>query len=314
MSSQSRFETALATQTMAVAKWCARVGWDASRLDLALTDIGLKDLGLYHEAPYADAIRAVSEFLVHGDAGICVIDAPHGYGKTSFGNYVMGSLRASSTYAHRYFFVMIEDPGLLTHVQIYRDIARAIGVEKPSRSLGDVRALVRPLLVQARDRGITTIVWFDEGQKLTPDAIAMIRGLGDTQTAAGRRACKVIITGTPLMCDRFDRFELSRPEELQAFKDRIALNRISLAPWSQADIWAWWEQLTRVMGGSTPPFVLNDAELTLFALTDGVPRSVIQGTRYAIAHAATAEIPMISGADIAAALRAKLRKKVSKNE
>jgi hypothetical protein len=81
----------------------------------------------------------------------------------------------------------------------------------------------------------------------------MIRGLADTQTTAGRRACKVIITGTPLMCDRFDRFELSRPEELQAFKDRIALNRISLAPWSQADIWAWWEQLTRVMGGVDTP-------------------------------------------------------------
>jgi type II secretory pathway predicted ATPase ExeA len=303
MSRSTLMSTILSEQTAVLETWCATVGLDASRLDPALTDTGLNDLTLYLESPYSLAIRAVSDFLVQGESGIFVIYGSHGLGKTSFRNYVMAALRGSPDHTGRYFFARVDDPGLVSHVQVLRDIAQTLGIEKPPRLFRDVRALVLPVIRQARERGITTVVWVDEGQKITADMVAMLRSLADVQTDAGLRACKLVISGTPVLHERLEQFEQARPEEIMAFQERVALNRVSLTPWSAEDIRSWWEQLARALGGTASPFVRGDAESTMLALTDGVPRAVAQGTRYAILHAASRGNPTISGGDITAAFK-----------
>jgi len=288
-------------RTMEQQEWdihhfCKELGWDPERLRIALTDNSVPDLPFYLEEPYVSLIKMVGDFIGHAENSLFVIYAPHGYGKTSLRNYTIQSIKE---FTKRYFFIRVDDPGLMSHVQLARTFLKGIGIEQAPRNMDDIKAVLVQELSKARDQGVSTIIWIDEGQKLTADMISLIRILSDIQTQNGLKICKFIITGTPQLKARLDKYEVSHPEEITAFRERLAINVDELKPWTAENIETWWQQVAQGLGGSQSPFEETGAAEVMHRITEGVPRSIVQLTRYVIVYKAQISTgTTITGEDI----------------
>lgn len=262
--------------------FCNTIGWREKQLRVALTDNSVPDLPFYLEKPYAKLIRNMGDFIARSENSIFIIYAPHGHGKTSLINYTSQAINQNTK---KYFFIRVDDPGLITHVELLRKILSGTGYEKRLHKFGEVEVALYPALKEARECGVTTIIWIDEGQKLKSDMISLIRTLSDIQTDKGLKVCKIIITGTPLLKEKLDKYELGKPEDITAFRERLSINTADLRPWTTDEIIAWWNQLSNGVGGKKSPFNRKAAEI-MEELTAGVPRSIVQLTRCAIMYAA----------------------------
>jgi type II secretory pathway predicted ATPase ExeA len=135
-----------------------------------------------------------------------------------------------------------------------------------------------------RARGVMTVIWIDEAQKVSVEKIELIRSIADLKTSEGELVCKVVFVGTTQLLSKLAAWITTHPEEARAFDDRSAFYSVQLHPWSETDIQAWWRRLAQYASGDnrgappTQPFSAEVARV-VFDIAEGKPRSVVQLTR-----------------------------------
>lgn len=271
-----RLSELLSKHQQAIRHYCTSLGWDYNRFRTCISDEGISHPDLYLEDPNIVIIERITQFLdPSNQSSVFIIWDEVGMGKSSTRDFVSRSLDEMDDY----HVVLITDPRL-TSLQILRLIAQEIGAETDVwRDRGQVKNALWGRLWEIAEKGISLVIWVDEAEKIDRDIISELRALSDLKTDTGAKACKLILSGTPSLMKKIERYIKTDPEDAAAFEDRASLNTFSLNKWTSTDIFNYWMVLSDYCGGKNP-FLRESAE-TVMQISDGRPRTIAQITKLA---------------------------------
>ncbi|RMF89396.1 MAG: ATP-binding protein, partial [Methanobacteriota archaeon] len=231
---------------------------------------------LYLEDPNMGIVEKLSQFLEPtNQSAVFIIWDDVGMGKSSIRDFVARSLRDIPNY----FTIQITDPRL-TSFQMLRVISEELDLTNLPVNRMIVKKRLRERLVELAQKGLITILWVDEAEKITKDILSELRALTDLKTEDGLKCCKLILSGTPSLIHKIERYIEKDPEDAAAFDDRASLNTFTLNRWTVDDIYNYWKLIADYCGGANP-FDESCAEVVL-ELSDGKPRTIAQVTKFAI--------------------------------
>lgn len=273
---EKRFITLMNKYPKAIQLYCERLKWDNDRFKTSISDEGISHPDLYLEDPNIGIIGKITQFLEPtNQSSVFIIWDDVGMGKSSIRDFVSQSLDELGDY----YTVLITDPRL-TSLQILREIANQIDAKFSAwNDRGKVKAALRNKLEEVSKNGINLVIWVDEAEKIDREIISELRALSDLKTRDGGKMCKLILSGTPTLIKKMERFIEADPEDAAAFDDRASLNTFRLNRWTSMDIYNYWKLLSAFCG-KTNPFMADAAE-TVFEISEGRPRTIAQITRFA---------------------------------
>ncbi|MFQ5887609.1 MAG: AAA family ATPase, partial [Candidatus Hydrothermarchaeales archaeon] len=168
----------------------------------------------------------------------------------------------------------------LTSFQILRVISEELDIKDLPMNRMIVKKLLKNRLLELTKKGLITVIWVDEAEKITKDILSELRALSDVKTEDGLKCCKLILSGTPSLMHKIERYIKADPEDAAAFDDRASLNTFSLNKWKEEDIYNYWKLIADYCGGANP-FTDGCADIVL-EISGGKPRTVAQITKLAI--------------------------------
>ncbi len=288
-----RFTKLLDEYPRAIYNYCERLGWDYDRFRTSISDEGLSHPDLFLEDPNMGIIDKLSQFLEPtGQSSVFIIWDDVGMGKSSIRDFVTRALDGMEGFQT----ILVTDPRM-TSLQILRHIAQQIGADvQVWNDRGKVKEALWKRLLEMAEGGKTVVIWVDEAEKIDDDIISELRALSDIKTPGGRKACKIIISGTPRLMQKLEQYVDTDPEDATAFDDRASLNTFRLHRWRTEDIYNYWKLLSDYCG-KTNPFTKQAAE-TLFQISEGKPRTVAQVTKLAFNQKAMELMKDGSGSDL----------------
>jgi type II secretory pathway predicted ATPase ExeA len=271
-----KFSQFMAAYSKAVVEYCRELEWDYDRFKTAISDEGISNTELYLEDPNDGIVEKLSQFLEPtNQSAVFIIWDDVGMGKSSIRDFVARSLRDIPNY----FTIQITDPRL-TSFQMLRVISEELDLKNLPINRMVVKGRLKSRLVELARKGLITIIWVDEAEKITKDILSELRALSDAKTEEGLKCCKLILSGTPSLMRKIERYIEADPEDAAAFDDRASLNTFSLSRWNEENIYNYWKLIADYCGGANP-FERECAEAVL-ELSDGKPRTVAQITKFAI--------------------------------
>jgi type II secretory pathway predicted ATPase ExeA len=299
---ESVFKKRLKADPEAISLYCSKLGWDTERLAKALYATGLSDKATYLETPNGTMIEILAEFLTVTGSNLFLVIADNGMGKSALKEFGLRTLADDS----RFVSFSIDNPGPFSVFQIMKLIYTGVTDTKAPGTKELVMAALENALIELRRKGITTLIWVDEGQKLNIDKIALLRSIADIKSPEGLLVCKIMVVGTPDMKDHIETWLKSHPEEAGAFDDRVGLFTLKLNPWKSEHVTEWLNLIHEYVqnnGSSINPFT-QDLALTVAEMSEGKPRNVVQLTQMAINLKArdVAKYPQSASLDIPGSL------------
>lgn len=288
----------------AMRKYCDALDWDYNKFKTSISDEGISHPDLYLEDPNEGIIDKLSQFLdPSNQSSVFIIWDDVGMGKSSIRDFVSKSLDDVKDY----HIVLVTDPRM-TSLQILRLIAHQIGADITAwNDRGKVKAALWKKLIEIGDMGINLVLWVDEAEKINKETISELRALSDLKTESGAKTCKIILSGTPGLIKKIERYIESDPEDAVAFDDRASMNTFSLNRWDARDIFNYWKLLADYCGKKNP-FTMEAAD-TVYEVSEGKPRTVAQLTRLSLTLKAMQKSGglEITSEDILSALRRHVR-------
>jgi len=305
-----KFLQQLGDSSMAIEVYCKELGWDYEKFKTAISDEGLSNTELYLEDPNEGIVEKLSLFLEPANqSSVFIIWDEVGMGKSSVRDFVIRSLRELPNY----YPIQINDPRL-TSFQIIRAIAEELDLTSLPMNRLEVKKQLRKRLQEMAMRGLTTVVWVDEAEKITKEILSELRALSDVKTEKGHKCCKLILSGTPSLMHKIERFLEADPEDAAAFDDRASLNIFRLNRWREKDIYNYWKLIADYCGGANP-FEPSCASIVL-EVSEGRPRTISQITGKAIQkkarqnfHEVNIEGPRITERDVIEAIEEYLQER-----
>lgn len=154
------------------------------------------------------------EIAIRLKRGLNIILGDVGTGKTTLSRMLLQIFHDEPDY----IFHMILDPSYKTEFQFLSSLCKMFGVNPVLRSTLDYKeALEKHLFKKGVDEGKTTILIIDEGQKLTPSHLEILRTLLNYETNEYKLLQLIILAQTEL---------LPRLRKIKNFMDRINLKYI----------------------------------------------------------------------------------------
>jgi type II secretory pathway predicted ATPase ExeA len=271
-----RFSQLMAAYSKAVEQYSNDLGWDYQRFKTAISDEGISNTELYLEDPNEGIIDKLSQFLEPtNQSAVFIIWDDVGMGKSSIRDFVARSL----SNIPNYFTLQITDPRL-TSFQILRVISEELDIKNLPMNRMIVKKHLKKRLMELTKKGLITVVWVDEAEKITKDILSELRALSDVKTEDGLKCCKLILSGTPSLIHKIERYIRADPEDAAAFDDRASLNTFRLNRWREEDIYNYWKLIADYCGGANP-FEKSCIKAVL-EISDGKPRTIAQITKLAI--------------------------------
>lgn len=287
----------------AIRTYCDALEWDYDKFKTSISDEGISHPDLYLEEPNDGIIDKISQFLdPTNQSSVFIIWDDVGMGKSSTRDFVSKSLDEVKDY----HIVLITDPRM-TSLQILRLIAHKVGSDITAwNDRGKVKAALRKKLIEIGNKGINFVLWVDEAEKISKETISELRALSDLKTESGAKTCKIILSGTPTLIKKIERYIEADPEDAVAFDDRASMNTFTLNRWNARDIFNYWELLSDYCGKKNP-FTIEAAD-AVFEISEGRPRTIAQLTRMSITLKATQKSGdlKITSKDVVSALRGQL--------
>lgn len=261
----------------AIRKYCIALEWDYDKFKTSISDEGISHPDLYLEDPNEGIIDKLSQFLdPSNQSSVFIIWDDVGMGKSSIRDFVSKSLDELKDY----HTVLVTDPRM-TSLQILRLIAHQVGSDITAwNDRGKVKEALRKKLLEIGNKGINLILWVDEAEKINKETISELRALSDIKTESGAKVCKIILSGTPRLIQKIERYIETDPEDAVAFDDRASMNTFRLNRWSARDIFNYWKLLSDYCGKKNPFTV--EAANTVYEVSEGKPRTIAQLTRMSI--------------------------------
>lgn len=303
-----KFAQMMAAYSTAVEEYCKEVEWDYDRFKTAISDEGISNAELYLENPNEGIVEKLSQFLEPtNQSAVFIIWDEVGMGKSSIRDFVTRSL---SDIPH-FYTIQIHDPRL-TSFQILRVISEELDIHDIKLNRMLLKGQLRKRLMELASKGLTTVIWVDEAEKITKDILSELRALSDIKTESGFKCCKIIISGTPSLMSKIEGYIKADPEDAAAFDDRASLNTFSLNKWSEDDIYNYWKLIADYCKGTNP--FDKDCVDVVMEMSEGKPRTIAQITKLAIHKKAVQNFfdvnvdgPRISGNDIIKAIEEHLQ-------
>ncbi len=271
-----RFNQLMAANSKATKDYCKELGWDYEKFKTAITDEGISNTELYLEDPNEGIVEKLSQFLEPtNQSAVFIIWDDVGMGKSSIRDFVARSLRDIPNY----YTIAITDPRL-TSFQILRVISEGLDITSIPMNRMIVKKQLKNRLFELANKGLITVIWVDEAEKITKDILSELRALSDIKTEEGLKCCKLILSGTPSLIHKIERYIEKDPEDAAAFDDRASLNTFRLNKWSADDIYNYWKLISSFCGGLNP-FEKNCVD-TVLEISEGKPRTIAQLTKLTI--------------------------------
>lgn len=206
--------------------------------------------------------------LIYGDAGI---------GKSCFRREMELELRSDSVIGKKYMFIVVDDPGQYTDLQVLRLIGSALQIDFESKwnnREAVASIILKKLLDNFIEKKVQTIIILDEAQKLSTISLDTLKQFSDLEYG-GIKICRLILLGTPEIFKR-----LSTPS-MEPFIDRILI-KFELKGFNfkeTAEYISRWvnycknEEFKGIDGTSIYPFT-PDAIEKIFQISKGHPRTI----------------------------------------
>ncbi len=266
----------MAAYSKAVEEYCKELGWDYNRFKTAISDEGISNTELYLEDPNEGIVEKLGQFLEPtNQSAVLIIWDDVGMGKSSIRDFVTRSLSTIPSY----FTIQIIDPRL-TAFQILKVISEELDIKDIRQNRMLLKSRLKNRLIQLAKQDLITVIWIDEAEKITKSLLSELRALSDVKTDDGVKCCKIILSGTPSLIYKIEKYIKSDPEDAAAFDDRASLNTFSLNKWSEEDIYNYWKLIADYCGGVNP-FERGCASVVL-EVSGGKPRTIAQISKIAL--------------------------------
>lgn len=218
---------------------------------------------LYRSVSHIAALQRI-EIAIRLRRGLIVILGDVGAGKTTLSRTLLQSFHGDSNY----IFHMILDPQFKSEFQFLASLNRMFKVKPKFRSTLDYReALEQYLYRKGVEENKTIVLIIDEGQKLTPSFLEILRILLNYETNEYKLLQLVIFAQMEL---------LPKIRKIPNFMDRICLKYI-LNPLDEKETGEMISFRLKQAGynSTSHPLFTPDAIKIIYQYTQGYPRRII---------------------------------------
>jgi len=282
----SYFTKRIRQDKQALETYTRAIEWDPVRLSRAMSSTGLPHEDVYLETPNQKLIDHLSTFILNAGTNFFFILGPNGFGKSSIKDFSLLVFKD----INQYVSFSLDNIGPITTFQMLREIyLNMTGLEKAPRTRGELKDAIVNHLITTRSNEklpITTIVWIDEGQKLTSEKLEALRMIADTRTLKGDFTCKFIIVGTEGLKTKIANWMTTHDEEGMAVMDRGSQFTYDLNPWDEQHIFNWWTLLTEYCSINQSTDMINPFQPVtakiVHKLSEGKPRDIVQLSQLAL--------------------------------
>ncbi|MBN1913617.1 MAG: AAA family ATPase [Candidatus Omnitrophica bacterium] len=215
----------------------------------------------YRSASHDTALKRL-EISVRLRRGLNLILGDVGTGKTTLSRALLQIFKDESDF----IFHMILDPHYKSEYQFLLSLVRMFGITPAFKSTLDFKeALQKYLFQKSIDENKTIILLIDEGQKMTPENLEVLRMLLNYETNEFKLLQLVIMAQVELM---------PRIKRIRNFIDRIAL-KYTINPLDEAETKEMIGFRLRQAGLNNPHSLFNDEAVQLvYQYTQGYPRKI----------------------------------------
>lgn len=215
----------------------------------------------YHSTAHNTAIQRL-EIAIRLRRGLSVILGDVGTGKTTLGRTILQTFKEEEDF----LFFMILDPTYKSEFGFLSVLVKMIGIKPSSRSTLDYKdALEKFLFEKGVLENKTIVLLIDEGQKLTPTFLEVLRTLLNYETNEYKLLQLVIMAQMEI---------LPRLQKIKNFWDRISLKYIinPLGEWETGEM----IRFRLAQAGLAPERKLfsQEAVKLIYSYTQGYPRRI----------------------------------------
>ena len=215
----------------------------------------------YLSKPHKTALNRL-EISIRLRRGLNVILGDIGSGKTSLARTMLNSFHKKEPFE----FFLITDPGNTSEFQFLLSLIKVFNINPVGRSTLEYKNSIKNFLFRKNiEEGITPVLIVDEGQKLSPDFLEILRVFLNYETNDYKLLQLVIFGQLEL---------LPRINSLENFADRIVLKTI-LKPLDLNDTTNMIFHRLKTAGCTHPENIFKrDAIKDIFDVSHGLPRKV----------------------------------------
>ncbi len=209
-----------------------------------------------------DTVLKRLEIAIRLRRGLNLILGDVGTGKTTLSRTLLKIFKGEDDH----IFHMILDPGYKSEFQFLLSLVRMFGITPAFKSTLDFKeALEKYLFQKGVDENKTIVLLIDEGQKITPGNLEVLRTLLNYETNEYKLLQLVILAQVEL---------LPRIKRIRNFMDRIAL-KYTINPLDEIETKELVEFRLRQAGYTGPDSLFTDEAIKLiYQHTQGYPRRI----------------------------------------
>ena len=233
----------------------------------------------YHSQEHSTALKRL-EIAIRLRRGLSLILGDVGTGKTTLARILVNSFDSEG-----FIFHMILDPTYKSEYQFLQAISHMFGINGNSRSTMDYKdELERYLYWKGVEQNKTIILLIDEGQKLTPSFLEVLRTLLNYETNEYKLLQLVIMAQMEL---------LPRLRKIRNFMDRVGLKYI-INPLTEAETKEMIDFRLREAGYDAPASLFTEeAVKEIYYHTQGYPRRIAMLCHAGLEHLIMKDKPIV---------------------
>ncbi len=199
------------------------------------------------------------EYAVRDGKGIVVMTGEVGTGKTTLVNRCLDQARGDVRTAYLF------NPSL-SGAQLLRALADELHCEVQGESKLELTRALYDDLLRHRQAGRRTVLFVDEAQVLSPEALEELRLLTNLETRH-EKLLHIVLVAQPELLAHLE------SHSLRQLRQRVELF-IQLGPMSREETGQYIEHRLRVANPGQPVAFTSEAALVIHRLTRGVPRDI----------------------------------------
>lgn len=234
----------------------------------------------YHSSNHNSTLKNL-EISIRLRRGLCLILGDVGTGKTTLSRTLLQTFKDEGDF----LFHMILDPGFKSEFQFLQGLINMFGITPSFKSTIDFKeAIEKYLFLKGVEEDKTIILLIDEGQKITPDNLEVLRTLLNYETNEYKLLQLVIMAQAEF---------LPRVKRIPNFIDRVSL-KYTINPLDEKETREMIEFRLKQAGmnGGNPLF--NEGAIKLiYQFTQGYPRKIAMLCHDGLKEAVMRESPLV---------------------
>jgi general secretion pathway protein A len=236
----------------------------------------------YHSTSHNTALKRL-EIAIRLRRGLCLVLGDVGTGKTTLSRTLLQAFKDEDNF----IFHMILDPGFKSEFQFLLSLVKMFNIVPEFKSTMDFKeALEKYLFQKGVEENKTIILLIDEGQKITPENLEVLRTLLNYETNEYKLLQLIIMAQVEL---------LPRVKRIRNFIDRVAL-KYTINPLDETETKEMIEFRLKKAGyqGQNNLFT-DEAVKSIYQYTQGYPRRIAMLCHDALETAVMKEQGFIDG-------------------